>query len=109
MVRLPNISGAEQLPWLEDKVRVLLLSNRFPNPAKPYAAMFVQRHIQLHQKMGVEFQIITPDSGPQPGVLRKLIRQLSFIRQVLQALLFSDFDLVHAHWAIPSRLSRGAH
>ncbi|MEZ4617230.1 MAG: glycosyltransferase [Caldilineaceae bacterium] len=85
-------------------MRVLLLSNRYPNPEKPYAAMFVQRHVELHRAMGADIQVLTPNSAPQRQIAKRIIRQLSFIGRVLWAFLFSDFDVVHAHWPFPAGL-----
>ncbi len=85
-------------------MRVLILSNRFPNASKPYAAMFVKRHIQLHQAFGAQIQVVTPSSAPQQGIIRRIARQVSFLAQVLQILLVGNFDVVHAHWPFPAGL-----
>jgi D-inositol-3-phosphate glycosyltransferase len=81
--------------------KVLVVTNGYPNPYKPYAAMYLQRHVQLHREDGVDVMLLTTDDSRR-GIIRSRIKYLGLVWRALYHLLFTDYDLVHAHWPIPS-------
>lgn len=84
-------------------MRVLVLTNCYPNEHKVYAGMFVRRHVEFHREMGVEVTVLAPGDSRQGG-WRSAWKYLWLFLRVWKVLLFGQFDLVHAHWPFPAGL-----
>src|SRR5690606_26463311 len=85
------------------RMRVLVLTNCYPNEHKVYAGMFVRRHVEFHREMGVEVTVLAPGDSRQGG-WRSAWKYLWLFLRVWKVLLFGQFDLVHAHWPFPAGL-----
>ena len=83
--------------------RILVITNGYPNPHKPYAGMYLKRHVLLHRESGLDVTVLDPRDSRR-GPLRTPLRHLRLLLKVLKAMVLGRFDLVHAHWPMPAGL-----
>ena len=88
---------------MKQPARILVVTNGYPNRYKPYAGMYLKRHVQLHREAGLEVTVLTHGDS-RHGIFRSSRKYLYLLLRVLKAMLWSNFDLVHAHWVLPSGL-----
>lgn len=81
--------------------RVIVIANSYPGPKKPYAAIHVQRHVQLHVASGLRVKVLAPQ-GSDAGIAGKLSRYARLALMTSRAALTGEFDIVHAHWPFPA-------
>ena len=83
--------------------RILVITNGYPNPHKPYAGMYLKRHVLLHRESGLDVTVLDPRDSRR-GPLRTPLKHLRLALKVLKAMVLGRFDLVHAHWPMPAGL-----
>jgi D-inositol-3-phosphate glycosyltransferase len=84
-------------------MNVVVISNSYPNKHKSYAGKHVERHVALHREAGLSVRVLSPRESRQ-GAFWTTWKYLGLGLQVLWAALFTSFDVVHAHWVLPSGL-----
>ena len=85
------------------RITVLIISNSYPNPYKSYAGKHVERHNILLQEAGLNIIVASPGDSRQ-GWFFSSLKYLLLLFKVFHHVLFSSFDLIHAHWELPSGL-----
>jgi glycosyltransferase involved in cell wall biosynthesis len=88
---------------MNPETHILILTNRYPDDHKPYAAWYIRAHSQWMREAGFRVDILSPGSG-HGSSLRRLLNQASCFLRVSAILIRSKPDLVHAHWILPSGL-----
>ena len=88
---------------MNPETHILILTNRYPDDHKPYAAWYIRAHSQRMREAGLRVDILSPGSG-HGSSLRRLLNQASYFLRVSAILIRSKPDLVHAHWILPSGL-----
>lgn len=83
--------------------KILVITNGYPNRYKPYAGMYLKRHVQLHQESGLTVTVLSPGDS-RHGIFRSSWKYTRLFLQTLKAWVWADFDLVHAHWELPAGL-----
>jgi glycosyltransferase involved in cell wall biosynthesis len=85
---------------VSDRPSTLIITNRYPSRAKPYAGWYVAAHARVIEQAGWSIRTIsylTPSSG-----IRRIFSYLRFLGDLFGAALFGRHDLIHAHWVFPS-------
>lgn len=86
---------------MKDPISVLLLTNRYPSPEKPYAGWYVKAHQEYHERLGYQVKMLTYFHGVHHRSW--LGSTVFFLLGVLRAIV-SPIDVIHGHWIFPSGL-----
>jgi len=81
-------------------VKVLVLTNMYPTPDKPFHGTFVEQQVKSLQREGVDVDVLYVD-----GVASKLNYILGFPR-LWAKLLNNHYDLIHAHYVFSGIIAR---
>ncbi len=84
-------------------LKVIVITNCYPNPLRPYFCMFVQRHVNFHRQSGLQVNVVAPRDSRQGSFYSAWKYILVFV-QVLRLMFTARFDVVHAHYPFPSGL-----
>jgi len=84
-------------------MRLLLISNVYPDKHKPYAGKYILLHKYYLELKGVKCHILSPEDNRQ-GRWRSFWKYFRMLPAVFRETMVSDFDVIHAHWIIPSGL-----
>jgi glycosyltransferase involved in cell wall biosynthesis len=80
-------------------MRVLVLTNMYPSPAKPWFGIFVHEQVQELERLGVDVTVLPFDGTEvRSNYLRAAVR----FRRLLRT---DRFDLVHAHYGLTGAIA----
>lgn len=84
-------------------LKVIVITNCYPNPLRPYFCMFVQRHVQFHRESGLQVSVVAPRDSRQ-GAIYSAWKYVLVFFQVVWLIFTARFDVVHAHYPFPAGL-----
>lgn len=86
-------------------MKVLILSNMYPSPAKPYAGIFVKNQVDLLREIHGDKVIVTCRAMPRrfTGAAGSVAKYLLFFIRCIPD-FFRRYDVVHVHFFIPTAL-----
>jgi len=85
-------------------MNILVATNMYPNPYKPYSGIFIQEHVDyLDKKYGIKCSVIT-GNGSNNNPLVVLKKYCLFFIRILWASITQKYDLLHVHFAYPTGL-----
>ena len=77
-------------------MRVLLVSNMYPKK-ESYSGIFIKHQVETIEKLGI-------DVIKAVKTTRNPLGYFPFILQTIYRILFSDYDIIHAHYVPHSAL-----
>jgi len=87
---------------MKQRIRVLTISNMYPNDNNIAFGIFVKSHIDGFRKYTDVVQLIVANSDNRKGFFRLLNKYSKLIIKSLYYSFFKKFDIIHAHFAFPT-------
>jgi teichuronic acid biosynthesis glycosyltransferase TuaC len=81
------------------KLRILVLTNMYPTPEKPWWGTFVEEQVEDLRRLNVDVSVLDFDATDDRGEYRRAARRFhSTVRS-------GQFDLVHAHYGLTGAIA----
>ncbi|PFK47347.1 glycosyl transferase family 1 [Bacillus cereus] len=78
-------------------MKILLVSNMYPNQDHPYYGVFVKKTADLLEKEGIQIEYLV--MYKQFFLFKKIFNYVMHYIKIMKALLFNSYDIIYVHYA----------
>ncbi|MDP6529045.1 MAG: glycosyltransferase [Gemmatimonadota bacterium] len=82
-------------------MKLLVVSNTFPSPRKPYGGTFVKEQVAALRALGTDVDVIG-DTGEGKSPRDILCKYLRLFAKTVRAVFRTRYDAIHAHYIFPT-------
>ncbi|PEY37705.1 glycosyl transferase family 1 [Bacillus cereus] len=78
-------------------MKILLVSNMYPNQTYPYYGVFVKKTADLLEKEGIQLEYLV--MYKQASLFQKMLNYVMHYIKIMKRLLFNSYDIIYVHYA----------